>query len=223
MTVTDETDDDLLAVLGPPVLYPPRAGAVARVALVPLVRGWLKTAPGGGPAIGIAGSLDGRRQPRPRGEGSAGAVGEVCHASVAMKGTDNSAAAATRTPPATCFSLRVECRLSYDCGRWLRPTKRTQKTRVRPGLKIPRAMAEIPIDAKPERRNPQAQLEVMGWELRNGPLGSTATDPPWARQASESSKAFSCFQSYRDHGPLDRSVAKVAEKVGKSVGYCERL
>ena len=35
-----------------------------------------------------------------------------------------------------------------------------------------------------------------GMGVPDGPRGSTATDPPWARLPSESSKAFSCFQRY---------------------------
>ena len=80
----------------------------------------------------------------------------------------------------------------------------------------------------PHRRHagearPASSIGGHGMGAPDGPRGSTATDPPWARLPSESSKAFSCFQRYRDLSPLDRSVAKVAEKVGKSVGYCERL
>ena len=52
----------------------------------------------------------------------------------------------------------------------------------------------------PHRRHagearPASSIGGHGMGAPDGPRGSTATDPPWARLPSESSRAFSCFQT----------------------------
>lgn len=44
----------------------------------------------------------------------------------------------------------------------------------------------------------------------------------WDRQTSESSKAFASFCQYRNAHPLQRSVARVGQQLGKSVTLLER-
>ncbi len=44
---------------------------------------------------------------------------------------------------------------------------------------------------------------------------------PWERQPGEGTKAYEAFSTYRDMG-YDRSIAKVAEKLGKSEALLER-
>lgn len=46
---------------------------------------------------------------------------------------------------------------------------------------------------------------------------------PWERQPDETSKKYAAFCLYRDMGAEERTYAKVATQVGKSIGYIERL
>ena len=53
------------------------------------------------------------------------------------------------------------------------------------------------------------------------PVGAAAA--PWARRPTETSRMFSAFASYRNLPPTVRSLAKVAEELGVSSTYVERL
>lgn len=45
---------------------------------------------------------------------------------------------------------------------------------------------------------------------------------PWERQPGESGPAYAAFELYRDLGPNERSLVKVARQLGKSVTLMER-
>jgi hypothetical protein len=46
---------------------------------------------------------------------------------------------------------------------------------------------------------------------------------PWEKQTGETSRQFAVFTAYRNQNPLQRSLAKVAEQLGYSTVYVERL
>lgn len=54
---------------------------------------------------------------------------------------------------------------------------------------------------------------------------TTATKLPlrWERQSGETSRQFAAFKTYRNLDPLHRSLAKVAQQLGYSETYVQRL
>ncbi len=52
--------------------------------------------------------------------------------------------------------------------------------------------------------------------------GAPIPEVPWDRQVGESAHAYAAFLAYRDYGD-DRSLAKVAAKLGKKTHNLERL
>jgi len=49
------------------------------------------------------------------------------------------------------------------------------------------------------------------------------TRPSWERQEEETRKAFACFEVYRNMLPIERSLAKVRQKLGRKTGYIRQL
>ena len=49
------------------------------------------------------------------------------------------------------------------------------------------------------------------------------TEPSWGRQEEETRKAFACFEVYRNMLPIERSLAKVRQKLGRKTGYIRQL
>lgn len=60
--------------------------------------------------------------------------------------------------------------------------------------------------------------DEVNWAAERGPERAG-----WDRQPSETSRQFATFCEYRNMHPLERSLAEVAKKLGKSETYVERL
>lgn len=54
-------------------------------------------------------------------------------------------------------------------------------------------------------------------------LGSASPMTPWAQRPDETARAYALFALYRDAGPLERSIRKVAGQTGRSVDGMEQL
>lgn len=68
------------------------------------------------------------------------------------------------------------------------------------------------------------EIEKAPWAGHHPKVRPLAEDrDPWEKQPRESRKAYAAFSIYRDMGPLERSLAKVARQVGRSRGMMERL
>ena len=54
-------------------------------------------------------------------------------------------------------------------------------------------------------------------------MGRKKEPKQWERQPKETAKAYAAFQAYRDLDPKKRTIAKVAEALGKTEGNMEQL
>src|SRR5687767_10277369 len=83
-----------------------------------------------------------------------------------------------------------------------------------------------PIDAflPASERQPRSYLDGTRMPTHMKSTHNLVSDRlQWDRQPSETSRQFACFREYRDMHPLDRSLAGVGQKLGRSTSYLERL